>query len=52
MLSNRPIRIARTVQVPDPVRISRYRKAPELGPRILFFSGGTALNKASRVLKT
>jgi CofD-related protein of GAK system len=51
MLSNRPIRIARTVQVPDPVRISRYRKAPELGPRILFFSGGTALNKASRVLK-
>jgi len=51
MLSNRPIRIARTVQVPDPVRISRYRKAPELGPRILFFSGGTALNKTSRVLK-
>ena len=51
MLSNKPIRIARTVQVPDPVRISRYHKAPELGPRILFFSGGTALNKTSRVLK-
>ena len=51
MLSNKTIRITRTVQVPDPVRISRYRKAPELGPRILFFSGGTALNKTSRVLK-
>ena len=51
MLSNKPIRIARTVQVPDPVRISRYHKAPELGPRSLFFSGGTALNKTSRVLK-
>ena len=45
------IRISRTVQLPDRVRISRYRKAPELGPRILFFSGGSALNKASRVLK-
>ena len=51
MLSNKTIRIARTMQVPDPVRISRYHKAPELGPRILFFSGGTALNKTSRVLK-
>ena len=51
MLSNKPIRIARTIQVPDPVLISRYHRAPELGPRILFFSGGTALNKTSRVLK-
>jgi CofD-related protein of GAK system len=45
------IRISRTVQLPDRVRLSRYRKAPELGPRILFFSGGSALNKAGRVLK-
>jgi len=37
--------------LPDPVRISRYAKAPELGPRILFFSGGSALNKTSRILK-
>ena len=51
MLSNKSLRIDRTVQVPDPVLISRYRKAPELGPRILFFSGGTALNKTSRALK-
>jgi CofD-related protein of GAK system len=33
------------------VRISRYAKAPELGPSVLFFSGGSAINKASRVLK-
>lgn len=51
MLSNKSIRISRTAQLPDPVRISRYAKAPELGPRILFFSGGSALNKASRILK-
>ncbi|MCU7919502.1 MAG: GAK system CofD-like protein [Candidatus Thiodiazotropha sp. (ex Epidulcina cf. delphinae)] len=46
------IRVTRSVRIPDPIRISRYRKAPELGPRILFFSGGTALNGVSRVLKT
>ena len=51
MLSNKSIRISRTAQLPDPVRISRYAKAPELGPRILFFSGGSAINKASRILK-
>lgn len=45
------IHINRTVQVPDPVRIGRCRKAPELGPRMLFFSGGSALNGLSRVLK-
>ena len=45
------IRVTRTVQLPDPVRLSRYRKAPELGPRMLFFSGGSALNDASRFLK-
>ncbi len=51
MSSTSPIRVTRSVQLPDPVRVSRYRKAPELGPRILFFSGGTALNGVSRVLK-
>jgi len=39
------------VQLPDRVRLSRYLRAPELGPRILFFSGGTALTGTSRVLK-
>jgi len=46
-----PIRITRSVKMPDPVRLSRYRKSPELGPRVLFFSGGSALNGTSRVLK-
>lgn len=42
--------IIRSAIVPDPIRIARYEKAPELGPRILFFSGGTALNALSRHL--
>ncbi|MES9961155.1 MAG: GAK system CofD-like protein [Sedimenticola sp.] len=45
------IRVARTVEIPDPLRISRYRKIPELGPRILFFSGGSALNGLCKTLK-
>ncbi|MCP4766909.1 MAG: GAK system CofD-like protein [Gammaproteobacteria bacterium] len=44
--------VSRAVRIPDPLRIARYRRAPELGPRILFFSGGTALNTISRRLKT
>ena len=47
-----PIRITRTAVIPDAVRINRYRKVPELGPRLLFFSGGTALTGVSRVLKS
>jgi len=49
--ANKPVRITRPVQLPDRVRLSRYQKAPELGPRVLFFSGGSALNATSRVLK-
>jgi len=45
------VRITRSVKIPDPLKISRYRKVPELGPKILFFSGGSALNATSRVLK-
>ncbi|HEC73836.1 MAG TPA: GAK system CofD-like protein [Methylophaga aminisulfidivorans] len=45
------IRVCRTASIPDQLRISRYRKIPELGPRILFFSGGTALTGLSRELK-
>ncbi len=44
-------RVVRTVEVPDPLRISRYRKIPELGPRVLFFSGGSALNGLCKTLK-
>ncbi|MEE2730366.1 MAG: GAK system CofD-like protein [Pseudomonadota bacterium] len=45
------IRITRTVDIPDPLRISRYRKNPELGPKVLFFSGGSAINSLCRTLK-
>lgn len=43
-------RITRTAKLPDTLRLARYLKTPELGPRILFFSGGTALNPLSREL--
>jgi CofD-related protein of GAK system len=46
-----PIRVTRSVILPDLVRLSRYQRTPELGPRVLFFSGGSALNGVCRVLK-
>ncbi len=45
------LRIARSARLPDPLRIARYERSPELGPNILFFSGGSALRKVSRRLK-
>lgn len=45
------VRVSRSVNIPDPLRVSRYQKMPELGPRILFFSGGTALSGLSQTLK-
>ncbi|CCH49417.1 GAK system CofD-like protein [Pseudodesulfovibrio piezophilus] len=44
------ISVTREVEIPDPFKLELYRKSPELGPRILFFSGGTALRKTSREL--
>ncbi|WP_432735098.1 GAK system CofD-like protein [Maridesulfovibrio sp. FT414] len=44
------IKIEREVRVPDPIKLERYRRTPDLGPRILFFSGGTALKKTSTEL--
>lgn len=43
--------VTRAVTIPDEMRISRYKKSPELGPKILFFSGGSALNSVARKLK-
>ncbi len=43
--------IRRRVRIPDPTRVARCERAPEYGPRLLFFSGGTALRPLSRVLK-
>lgn len=37
------ITVSREVKIPDLLRLQRYQRVPELGPSILFFSGGTAL---------
>jgi CofD-related protein of GAK system len=42
------IQLTREATIPDPLRLARYERLPELGPRILFFSGGTALRGVSR----
>lgn len=43
--------VTRGVRIPDRVRLERSRKSPELGPQLLFFSGGSALTPLSRTLK-
>ncbi len=43
--------ISRVVTIPDILRLSRYKKIPELGPRVLFFTGGSALTGLSKILK-
>lgn len=45
------ISIQRDASVPDRLRVARALSAPNLGPRLLFFSGGSALNGISRQLK-
>ncbi|WP_420549544.1 GAK system CofD-like protein [Curvivirga sp.] len=40
-----------TSSFPDIKRLQRYKDDPKNGPRVLFFSGGTALNGISRHLK-
>jgi CofD-related protein of GAK system len=46
----RRVRVTRAAAIPDAVRLARYRHAPELGVRVLFFSGGGALRGLSRKL--
>lgn len=48
--STNDITLSRTPVLPDEVRLERALRAPDLGPRILFFSGGTALRRLSREL--
>ncbi|WP_420413563.1 GAK system CofD-like protein [Roseibium sp.] len=45
------VTITRAVRMPDQFRIERFLSNPKLGPRLLFFSGGTALNDVARCLK-
>ncbi len=42
--------VSHHVHIPDKVKLARYARAPELGPRLLFFSGGTALRDLSQTL--
>lgn len=44
------IRVNKEIELPDPVKLALYAKSPELGPRLLFFSGGTAIRDLSRAL--
>ncbi len=46
-----PINVQRQVLLPDDLRVARAESAPHLGPRLLFFSGGSALNGIARRLK-
>jgi CofD-related protein of GAK system len=46
----RTITLTQTRLVPDAIRLARYLRAPEIGPTVLFFSGGSALRHTSRVL--
>lgn len=46
-----PIKVTHVIRVPDELRLARSQRAPELGPRILFFTGGTAMRGLSRKLK-
>lgn len=43
--------ITRAASLPDPFRIERSLANPKLGPRLLFFSGGSALNGVAQCLK-
>ena len=38
------------MHLPDRLKLARFARAPELGPKLLFFSGGSALNPVSRRL--
>lgn len=48
--TSRTVRLSRWARFPDRIRLERYRRLPELGPRVLFFSGGSALRELSRAL--
>jgi CofD-related protein of GAK system len=44
------LNIHKSVVIPDSARMTLFHKCPELGPKILFFSGGSALKKLSQEL--
>jgi len=44
------ISIRKSATVPNAMKLARFRRSPDLGPRVLFFSGGTALRGLSRAI--
>lgn len=46
------LKICRKVKIPDELRVARAKALPNLGARMLFFSGGSALNETARGLKS
>lgn len=44
------VRAIRKFRIPDHVRVTNALRSPDQGPRILFFSGGTALRDTSQCL--
>lgn len=46
------LKISRELEIPDELRVARAKAAPNLGARMLFFSGGSALNETARRLKS
>ncbi len=44
------LRLTRGVRIPDELKLARFERNPELGPRILFLSGGSALRPVSQRL--
>ncbi|MEW6260792.1 MAG: GAK system CofD-like protein [Thermodesulfobacteriota bacterium] len=44
------VELTRSVSIPNAAKLALYRKSPEYGPKILFFSGGSALRDVSRKL--
>ncbi len=49
-IESQRVLVRRTAIVPDQGKLARYEKTPELGPRLLFFSGGSALKRVSKTL--
>jgi CofD-related protein of GAK system len=46
------LNISRSLEIPDGLRVARAQGLPNLGARMLFFSGGSALNETARALKS
>lgn len=42
--------VTRSIKIPDALRLERFQRNPELGPSVLFFSGGSALKGLSKAI--